>query len=123
MHEETAVLAYRHIFGEPFPRAAALARWSAHEGPIVLASCVERTVGFAARSHDLLDALYVLPGWSGRGIGTRLLEQVGPVARLWVLEQNAAGRAFYERRGWTWSGQSQPALDGGSPTELLYVRA
>jgi GNAT superfamily N-acetyltransferase len=70
----------------------------------------------------MLEALYVLPPDAGAGLGTALLDAIGPVARLWVLAENQAGRAFYERRGWRWSGVAQGAHDAGGVTELLYVR-
>lgn len=54
-------------------------------------------------------------------MGTALLDAVGPVHRLWVLEANHGGRAFYERRGWRWSGTRQAAEDADGEPELLYV--
>lgn len=122
VHEATASVAYAHIFSEPFPRREALARWTAHEGTTVLALRQNDVIGFAASSPDgTLDGLYVLPSEAGRGTGTALLEAVGPVFRLWVLEANEAGRSFYERRGWRWSGMRRGAADAGGAPELLYV--
>ena len=50
-----------------------------------------------------IDQLYLLPGWVGRGIGTRLLElargSLAPPVRLYTFECNRAARHFYERRG------------------------
>jgi GNAT superfamily N-acetyltransferase len=123
VHEAAASVAYAHIFSEPFPRGEVLARWAAHEGKTVLAVRDEVVVGFAASSPDgTLEGLYVLPDEAGRGVGTALLDAVTPVARLWVLENNVAGRSFYERRGWCWSGVRQAAPDAGGVPELLYVR-
>lgn len=122
VHEKTASAAYAHIFADPFPRQEALARWSNHHGPVVLAAVGGATVGFAAAEHRVLEALYVLPSHAGRGIGSALLDAIAPVDRLWVLEENATGRAFYERRQWRWSGESRAGLDTGGITGMLYIR-
>lgn len=121
VHEAAASLAYAHIFSDPFPRAEVRARWAAHRGRVVLAVADETVVGFAAAADATLEGLYVLPQHAGRGIGSTLLEAIAPVSKLWVLEQNAAGRAFYERRGWSWSGTRQSAADAAGKPELLYV--
>jgi hypothetical protein len=79
---------------------------------VVLAVRRGDVIGFAAAKGDLLEALYVLPSDVGAGLGTALLDAIGPVARLWVLSENQSGRAFYERRGWRWGGVAQGAADG-----------
>lgn len=123
VHEAAASVAYAHIFSEAFPRSEVLARWAAHRGPVVLAVRGVEVVGFAASSDDgTLEGLYVLPAEAGRGVGTALLDAAGPVDRLWVLEDNRAGRDFYERRGWHWSGTRRAADDAGGHPELLYIR-
>ena len=47
--------------------------------------------------------LYALPGWTGRGIGARLLDHALDYAarpvRLWTFHPNAGARRFYERHG------------------------
>jgi GNAT superfamily N-acetyltransferase len=122
LHEAVASRAYRHIFAGPFPRDAALARWSRHAGPVVFAVRKREVLGFAAWEEATLEALYVLHSATGQGIGSTLLSTARPVTRLWVLEQNESGRTFYERRGWKWSGVARAASDAGGVTELLYTR-
>ena len=60
-------------------------------------------VGFACLEGDLLDQLFVLPEWQGKGIGSRLLEDIKALRpagfRLYTFEKNHAARAFYEKRG------------------------
>lgn len=63
-------------------------------------------VGFAARDGAWLMQLYVKPGWTGRRIGTNLLNGVladaafaTPVLRLYTFARNAGARRFYERHG------------------------
>lgn len=123
VHEASASVAYAHIFTEPFPRLEVEQRWSTHAGRTVLALRGEVVVGFAASSADgTLEGLYVLPGETGTGLGTALLDAIAPVSRLWVLEANAEARAFYERRGWRWSGTGHVVPAAGDVPELLYVR-
>ena len=60
-------------------------------------------LGFAALENDELTHIYVEPGAHGRGIGGALIERAKERRpdgfRLWVFQQNANARRFYERRG------------------------
>jgi GNAT superfamily N-acetyltransferase len=51
-----------------------------------------------------IEQLYVLPGWTGRGIGSRLLghahDGLPRPIRLWTFQANAGARRFYERHGY-----------------------
>ena len=57
-------------------------------------------------------ALYVLPGWQGRGVGRALLDQLTAALRahgyrtavLWTLRDRQATRRFYEANGWAFDG-------------------
>ena len=122
VHEASAAVAYAHIFDDPFPRDEVRERWARHRGRVVVARRGGTVVGFAAATGDLLEGLYVVPEETGSGLGTTLVDAVGPVSRLWVLEANTAGRRFYERRGWRWSGETREGDDAGGLTELLYHR-
>lgn len=48
--------------------------------------------------------LFVLPGWTGQGIGQRMLAwahaQLAPPVRLWTFQANIGARRFYERHGY-----------------------
>jgi GNAT superfamily N-acetyltransferase len=49
-----------------------------------------------------LEHLYVAPGWTGRGIGSRLLALAQADQRaleLWAFQANLGARRFYERHG------------------------
>lgn len=96
-----------------------------------------RVVGFchAGRSEDAgwgeVFAIYVHPGHWGRGHGRALLDAAEAhladegltQALLWVLEQNTAARAFYQRQGWR---PGKPfrveEIGGAQVTELRYEK-
>jgi len=66
-------------------------------------SVTNEIAGYLALEDELIDQLYILPQWQGRGVATLLLEkarQVRPEAlRLYCFAMNAPARAFYEARG------------------------
>lgn len=73
---------------------------------IRIAQLAEEIVGFAARDGAWLEHLYLKPGWTGKGIGSELLDvivaearMVTPVLRLYTFQCNAGARRFYERHG------------------------
>jgi GNAT superfamily N-acetyltransferase len=59
--------------------------------------------GFIVLTEDELMFLYLDVGWTGRGIGSRLLDhakQRRPGGfTLWTFQQNDGARRFYERHG------------------------
>jgi len=52
---------------------------------------------------DWIDHLYVAPGWTGRGIGGRLVELAKERRpdglQLWAFQSNLGARRFYVRHG------------------------
>jgi GNAT superfamily N-acetyltransferase len=76
----------------------------------------DAVVAFIALTADMVDQLYVAPGWTGRGIGGRLLSTAK--ARrpdgldLYTFQVNAGARRFYERHGFV-----VVALGDGSGSE------
>jgi GNAT superfamily N-acetyltransferase len=79
----------------------------------------------SSRGH--LTALYVDPGWWGRGVGSVLHEaavghmrHVGTrMAIAWVLDANVRARTMFERRGWQRS-STRPAPFPGRQ-EICYL--
>ncbi len=79
-----------------------------------------------------LFALYVEPAVIGSGIGHALTDGALATLRargftavvLWVLEENARARRFYERAGFAFDGtRRDEERDGHARHELRYVRA
>lgn len=66
-------------------------------------------------------AIYFLPGYIGKGYGKELLRVVIRQLKklgfqdifLWVLEDNLRARKFYEKEGFSFSGNYQEDMIGG----------
>ena len=59
-------------------------------------------VGFLARQQNTIEHLYVAPSQQSRKVGSVLLQEAlqnGETLNLWVFQQNARARAFYQRFG------------------------
>jgi ribosomal protein S18 acetylase RimI-like enzyme len=94
---------------------------------VLVATEGDTHLAFALVEAAELLALHVLPDRRGAGVGKRLLDE--SVARLraagheeaelYVLVDNVRARAFYEREGWTCSGETKPALP---PTDIVEIR-
>jgi ribosomal protein S18 acetylase RimI-like enzyme len=73
---------------------------------------------------------YVDPKEWGQGVGRALYDaalsyliQTGYAqGSLWVLEQNERARSWYERLGWTCTGESKSVLGSGRIADVRYVR-
>jgi ribosomal protein S18 acetylase RimI-like enzyme len=87
------------------------------------------TEGQAGRAAELY-ALYVHPAWWSTGTGRALMDQVLAkvsaagylCVTLWVLEDNARARRFYERAGFAPDGARHVLVDLGGVTEIRYRR-
>ena len=75
-------------------------------------------------------ALYVLPGWQGRGVGRALLDSLTTAlsvrgyrsAVLWTLRDLPPTRRFYESNGWAFDG-TDATHDWHGPVHLVrYAR-
>jgi len=77
-----------------------------------------------------LYALYVRPAWWSTGIGRALMDQVLDrvsaagyrCITLWVLEDNARARRFYERAGFASDDDARHLLGDFGVTEIRYRR-
>lgn len=119
---------WEHGVANPLPRAVTL-----------VAVLDNRIVGFCSCGPSLdasmtdttgeVAAIYVDPAMSRRGIGRMLMDaavshlagQGFRNAVLWVLRDNAIGRGFYDRYGWTPDGATKIESIGGTEvTEARY---
>jgi GNAT superfamily N-acetyltransferase len=109
------VARYRVGLAEPPPQTSA---WVAeHKGKIV---------GLAVRAGSELKDLYVVPAAWGTGAAKALMDAAVADIRvdgareavLWVGEANGRARRFYEREGWTPSGETRASVLG--PVEVQY---
>jgi len=80
-----------------------LGGWITAEHEMWVIEVEARIVAFAGTSTGWLDHLYVDPGSQGAGFGSRLLEHIKGLQpdglQLWVFQENAGARRFYERNG------------------------
>jgi putative acetyltransferase len=136
LQERASVAAFAHVFPPeryPFPRPAVHERWTlALEDPaacVLVAERAEEPVGVAAVRFEWLDGLYVVPEWWGKGVaaelhdaGLEIVRDIGSAQiHLWVLEENARARRFYERRGWRENGQTRVVPFPPNPLDLGYT--
>jgi GNAT superfamily N-acetyltransferase len=90
-----------------------------------------RTAAGAEGRVAELYALYVHPAWWSTGTGRALMDQVLAKVSgagyqsitLWVLEENARARRFYERAGFAPDDARHVLDDLGGVTEIRYRRA
>ncbi len=148
IHAEGSAAAYQHIFPpEVFAartadaRAADFREGIEEDDPDERFWVAERdgeVVGFAltlpGKDPDIegggeLKLFYVEPTLRGGGIGLPLFElAVGDLRRrrfspyLYTLKENAAARAWYERRGWVCDGTEAPWSSRGEYPEIVEVR-
>jgi len=67
-----------------------------------VAEAGDRLVAMMIVGDGWIDHLYVSPGWTGRGIGSRLVARAKEdqaALQLWAFQANHGARRFYERHG------------------------
>jgi GNAT superfamily N-acetyltransferase len=95
---------------------------------VLVAAQDEEAVGVVAVRPGWLDGLYVVPDAWGSGVAGSLhdagldhLRALGEVeCRLWVLEENARARRFYEHRGWELNGTTRVVPYPPNPLDVGY---
>lgn len=93
---------------------------------VTVAEAGGAVVGFIAVNGNWIDQLYLAPGWTGQGIGSRLLESATPgmgEIKLYCFQANAGARRFYERHGFRVSAFSSGSGNEERLPDVLYVRA
>jgi GNAT superfamily N-acetyltransferase len=136
IQERASVAGLAHIFPPeryPYPRAEILGRWEeligAGEHRVLIAERNGEAVGVVAVRRGWLDGLYVVPELWGTRVASELhdagldhLRSLGERGcRLWVLEENARARRFYERRGWELDGTTRVVPYPPQPLDVGYA--
>jgi GNAT superfamily N-acetyltransferase len=107
----------------PHPQARTIL--AEHQGQVV--GLAHTLLGEDATWGALIDNLHVFHALKGQGIGTRLLALTARAVLdwssssglyLWVLQQNAAARAFYAARGGICVERDDVPPPGGDPARL-----
>jgi RimJ/RimL family protein N-acetyltransferase len=136
IQERASVAGLAHVFPPelyPYPRAAIRERWTellaAGEHHVLVAEHDDEVLGVVAVRRGWLDGLYVVPEAWGTGIAGELHDAVldhlrgldETECRLWVLEENARARRFYERRSWELDGTTRVVPYPPSPLDVGYT--
>jgi GNAT superfamily N-acetyltransferase len=81
-------------------------------------------VAMLVLEDDWLDQLYVLPEWTGRGVGSELVElakaQRPSGLQLWAFQSNVRALRFYERHGFVAVETTDGDNEEGAP-DVRYV--
>ena len=82
-------------------------------------------VGFMFLEDDWIEQLYVHPSWTGRGIGTRLLDLAKrhrpEGLRLWAFQSNHRALRFYERHGFVAQEWTDVRANQERPPDVRYA--
>jgi GNAT superfamily N-acetyltransferase len=136
VQEVASVAALGHIFPHdlyPYPRRAVQAHWAASvvdaAKRTLIALSDDGPLGAACVYEEWLESLYVVPEQWGTGLAGELHDRALEVLRelgserchLWVLEDNARARRFYERRGWREDGETRVVEFPPNPLDVGYT--
>lgn len=137
IQREAAVAAFAHIFPQdlyPFPSESIREVWQEafedRDVEVYVADVGDLAVGSVSVGGEFLRTLYVRPAHQSAGVGSALhdfaLERLRArrvrYAKLWTLEGNHGGRRFYERRGWSLTGEVRVVPFAPNPIDVQYGR-
>lgn len=150
LHQRSRVAAYSSFLpadalAEPTPEAMGRywterVAWEGADHRMTVAERDGRLVGFSYLGPDdagdpatgLLNAIHLEPDERGRGTGRALMVDALDAMRdrgwsraaLWVLRENTTARRFYERGGWTATGEQRDDVIGATVVpQLRYARS
>jgi tRNA dimethylallyltransferase len=137
IQREASLDALAHVFPPeryPFPDQEIRRRWreAVSDAPthVLVAERDGRILGVAAGRDGWLEGLYVRPEAWGTGVADvlhdaaldRLAAEGAGSVRLWVLEENARARRFYEKHGWRVDGGERLVPFPPHPLDVSYTR-
>jgi GNAT superfamily N-acetyltransferase len=116
---------YASVPGVPPPvhSAAEVRSWFASvvlpsEREVWVAEDGENVVALLVLHGDWIEHLYVLPGRTGAGVGSQLIELAKSrrdELQLWTFESNTGARRFYEHRGFVAVERTEGDNEEGAP--------
>lgn len=143
IYEESWRYAYRGILPQDYLDAIPGGRWAKNldipgwhtmvlveNGEYIGTSSFSRSRSPRFPDDGEVISIYLLPEHIGQGLGRLLMDAVLEELRkqgfskafLWVLEENGRARRFYERYGFTCTGERTEGVIGGKRVrELRYV--
>lgn len=143
IYERSWKYAYKNIIPQDYLDSIPSGRWAGsitRNGMNSLVMLVNGvfigTAGFCKSRWDKFSdygeivSIYLLPEFMGQGYGTHLLKRCVDELNglghenilLWVLEENAAARGFYEKNGFVCSGEYMTDNIGGKELrEVMYT--
>ena len=137
IQREACVEAFPHIYPPeryPFPDDDVRDAWrealADRDVEAFVAEEDGEAVGCVSVGDVFLRTLYVVPARWRSGLGTALhdlaLERLRArgcdEAKLWTLEENWAGRRFYENRGWALNGETRVVPFPPNPIDVGYSK-
>lgn len=125
-----ATASWADVYADLIPadvQREALARWytdaSFRPGAIFVAEDEDGVIGFAQVVDGELSRIYVLPAMQRSGVGSLLLAAFPRMPlRVTVERDNARGRAFYAKQGFTFAREDTIALLGHELPVAKYTR-
>jgi GNAT superfamily N-acetyltransferase len=123
---EASMAGFAHIFDPPglypYPEAetrAGLEELLARDAQVVLDP---QQRGYALVADEWLHQLFVRPAAWGTGVADELHDHATDFGarQLWVMEQNARARRFYEKHGWRPDGRTRVVPFPPHPVSLGY---
>lgn len=141
VYEQSWKHAYKNIVPQQYLDSIPAGRWAkiasenclvaVEDGRIVGTSSICSSRWEKYGDYGEIISIYFLPEYMGKGYGKFLLERAVEElskrsfqkALLWVLEENARARRFYEKCGFSSIGEVMSDCIGGKELrEVLYVR-
>ena len=130
IYERSWKYAYQNIIPQDYLDSIPTGRWanSITKNGMNAGICKSRWENY--RDYGEIVSIYFLPEYIGKGYGASLLEKCVEELKnlgfdrilLWVLEENSRARSFYERNGFTCSGEYMNDTIGGKELkEVMYT--